>query len=388
MSQSDRVEALSIASILKQYAFIDRTERNWPDFRSNDGGYQCGIRDAHRPRGESRQAMRQACSDRSLEKPDSSRIMTRNDIQSTRDSSLNRLWKKIKRTAQWQAVLTTGLAVLLLTACQTPSGGAPKPEPELEKPPPVAPASERAPVEQPPALPEPERRQAELPDTPGPNEPPASNDASAAPQPAAGQGRPEEEPQPGSVVQSPGPGEPAGAPGPGPGTVAENLDSSAGTTAGEPEPGGEAREVKTGALGTGRESVPMNSDERFRQAMQRFDQRLERENFDRPSNNPQAGGGGRAGSIGNPFEEEPEDAARPGMVGIDDHPPDGKVEAPQTGRGGIGNPSQYPPPADIPDGRDDDIVARQLREAAENEPDPELRERLWEEYRAYKNEPF
>jgi len=42
------------------------------------------------------------------------------------------------------------------------------------------------------------------------------------------------------------------------------------------------------------------------------------------------------------------------------------------------------PPPDIPDGRDDDIVARQLREAAENEQDPELREKLWEEYRKYK----
>ncbi len=41
-------------------------------------------------------------------------------------------------------------------------------------------------------------------------------------------------------------------------------------------------------------------------------------------------------------------------------------------------------PADIPDGKDDDIVARQLREAAENEQDPELREKLWEEYRKYK----
>ena len=41
-------------------------------------------------------------------------------------------------------------------------------------------------------------------------------------------------------------------------------------------------------------------------------------------------------------------------------------------------------PADIPDGRDDDIVARQLREAAMKEMDPELRERLWEEYRKYK----
>ena len=41
-------------------------------------------------------------------------------------------------------------------------------------------------------------------------------------------------------------------------------------------------------------------------------------------------------------------------------------------------------PADIPDGSDDDIVARQLREAAMQETDPELREKLWQEYRNYK----
>jgi hypothetical protein len=34
---------------------------------------------------------------------------------------------------------------------------------------------------------------------------------------------------------------------------------------------------------------------------------------------------------------------------------------------------------------DDDIVARQLREAAENETDPELKEKLWKEYEDYKN---
>lgn len=43
------------------------------------------------------------------------------------------------------------------------------------------------------------------------------------------------------------------------------------------------------------------------------------------------------------------------------------------------------PPPDIGDGKDDDIVARQLREAAESEPDPELREKLWDEYRRYKS---
>lgn len=42
------------------------------------------------------------------------------------------------------------------------------------------------------------------------------------------------------------------------------------------------------------------------------------------------------------------------------------------------------PPPGIPDGRDDDIVARQLREAASKEADPVLREKLWEEYRKYK----
>jgi hypothetical protein len=54
--------------------------------------------------------------------------------------------------------------------------------------------------------------------------------------------------------------------------------------------------------------------------------------------------------------------------------------------GGSGrNPAKNPPPPDIADGKDDDIVARQLREAAEDEQDPELRDKLWEEYRNYKN---
>lgn len=39
---------------------------------------------------------------------------------------------------------------------------------------------------------------------------------------------------------------------------------------------------------------------------------------------------------------------------------------------------------DRPRTEDDDIVARQLREAAENETDPELKEKLWKEYDEYK----
>ena len=61
----------------------------------------------------------------------------------------------------------------------------------------------------------------------------------------------------------------------------------------------------------------------------------------------------------------------------------------QGGGGGVGGGAKggggpRDVPSDIPDGRDDDIVARQLREAAMKETDPELRERLWEEYRKYK----
>jgi hypothetical protein len=60
------------------------------------------------------------------------------------------------------------------------------------------------------------------------------------------------------------------------------------------------------------------------------------------------------------------------------------------GLGGAGGGSapqdtaKYPAPADIPSGSDDDVVARQLREAAQREADPAVREKLWEEYRKYK----
>lgn len=58
----------------------------------------------------------------------------------------------------------------------------------------------------------------------------------------------------------------------------------------------------------------------------------------------------------------------------------------QSREGDYQSAGAYSPPADIPDGSDDDVVARQIREAAMNEPDPELREKLWEEYRKYKNQ--
>ena len=88
-----------------------------------------------------------------------------------------------------------------------------------------------------------------------------------------------------------------------------------------------------------------------------------------------AGGssGGAAGSQRQPQTMEEATAATAGAVAAVGSPPTPRGEPQET----------FPPPEDIPSGRDDDVVARQLREAAMTEPDPELREALWEEYRNY-----
>jgi hypothetical protein len=54
-----------------------------------------------------------------------------------------------------------------------------------------------------------------------------------------------------------------------------------------------------------------------------------------------------------------------------------------SGAGQTGSTSAEPGKVAL-DSSDDDVVARQLREAAENEKDPELKKKLWEEYRKYK----
>ena len=53
------------------------------------------------------------------------------------------------------------------------------------------------------------------------------------------------------------------------------------------------------------------------------------------------------------------------------------------GAGG-GSDTDIEAPPDVSDAGDDDVVARQLREAAEQERDPALKKKLWEEYRRYK----
>ena len=64
--------------------------------------------------------------------------------------------------------------------------------------------------------------------------------------------------------------------------------------------------------------------------------------------------------------------------------PGNVVPAPPNAEPSVSRPP-IPLAPDQPDARDDDVVARQIREAAMAETDPELREQLWEEYRRYKS---
>jgi hypothetical protein len=147
-------------------------------------------------------------------------------------------------------------------------------------------------------------------------------------------------------------------------------------------------------------------DRRFEETFAVFDERMRKEQ-ETISQERAAGGGagsgpgmeGYPGEAGDGSGVEGRQGGRDGDQADGGGMPGGEGESGQGssdnsgergGGGGVGGggplggsgPSDVP--ADIPDGRDDDIVARQLREAAMKETDPELRERLWEEYRQYK----
>ena len=118
-----------------------------------------------------------------------------------------------------------------------------------------------------------------------------------------------------------------------------------------------------------------------------FDEMMRRAR-DEAARERQAGAGRPSGALGGLGANQNTPDAERGAGGQADsssgagHTPD---------RSGTNRPADYqhaatgPIPANLPDARDDDIVARQLREAATKESDPVLREKLWDEYRRYKN---
>jgi hypothetical protein len=93
--------------------------------------------------------------------------------------------------------------------------------------------------------------------------------------------------------------------------------------------------------------------------------------------------GGTAGS-GGAGAEESDSPYGEGMADAGGYSTGGGMGGTSGGGGAPQNTAKYPPPGDIPSGNNDDVVARQLREAASREPDPAVREKLWDEYRKYK----
>ena len=130
-------------------------------------------------------------------------------------------------------------------------------------------------------------------------------------------------------------------------------------------------------------------DQELEEALGTFDGEIlaEREVLEQRSNESPSGGGGAGNRPGasSTAGNSPAGGAVPAGSGS------GQSGAPKGGGVMPAPPSRPTPPMprgqapdDIPDARDDDIIARQLREAAMAETDPDLREALWEEYRRYK----
>ena len=132
----------------------------------------------------------------------------------------------------------------------------------------------------------------------------------------------------------------------------------------------------TGVMTTSEQAAIL--DEQLRRGYETFDGFIlgERERAQAESN--EAGSGEQPGAeSGGGGGQMPQILGAPGANGM----PQVATQSPPMP--GSQNTESFPPPEDIPSGRDDDVVARQLREAAMSEPDPELREALWDEYRNY-----
>lgn len=119
-----------------------------------------------------------------------------------------------------------------------------------------------------------------------------------------------------------------------------------------------------------------------------FDEMLLREQERIKAASPRDGEGGGAGGQGDGDlgAGEGEDAAQAGegdaqLAAAEDGSTENNGSA---GSGSTRPGDRSPPPPGTPDGSDDDVVARQLREAAEKETDPVLKKKLWEEYKKYK----
>jgi hypothetical protein len=157
-------------------------------------------------------------------------------------------------------------------------------------------------------------------------------------------------------------------------------EGSGETGASNPSTGAAGDETVAGAGGEQSEEGSGGLDEVLDKALEDFDGTIltEREviaNRSREGSSTTAGGNGDSGN-----SNSPQGSAAQGSTSTAYIPK--TRDMPNAPTAGSGSTNRVPD--DTPDARDDDVVARQLREAAINEIDPVLKEKLWEEYRRYK----
>ena len=158
----------------------------------------------------------------------------------------------------------------------------------------------------------------------------------------------------------------------GEGQSGENPGTAAGITAGNTAGNGQ------GAL-TEEEKARI-LEAQLNDKFAKFDDLMlgEREKVAKGDNEGGGGGYGQGGGEGD-GEGYGDDPLQTAMADQQPLPPRGSGFP-----GDIHRDDISPAPADVGDGQDDDIIARQLREAAQKERDPQLRAKLWDEYRKYK----
>ncbi len=180
------------------------------------------------------------------------------------------------------------------------------------------------------------------------------------------------------------------------GGAGEAPSGDASTSAGDGAPGDASGDASGGAIPEGGPTTDAEAaaalDRELSGAIEEFDRRMreerqrlaeEAESAERASSQRAGGGGPRPGSPGGAGAESATGGTTDPRGGSGDSTESGE-EAGSVGGSGPGAAASDRVPADVGDGSDDDIVARQLREAAMAEEDPALREKLWDEYRRYK----
>lgn len=180
---------------------------------------------------------------------------------------------------------------------------------------------------------------------------------------------------------------PGGMPGSMPGSVPSSMPgSSSGEGADERASREDGAEDSTSGEATTAEERSGSLDKSLDKSLGEFDKTLEEEQrrtaeerdaraanrtVTASTSGPEGGIGRREGDL------RSERTGQSGSSGTD--PAGGDNRDRGAVAGGSGAPDRS-----IPSGEDDDIVARRLRRAAEQETDPELKEKLWKEYMEYK----